>query len=167
MILTNLVKSNYKVVIGFGSNLNKPKNQVLKAVKSVESLSETQLVKVSSCYRSKPQGPQDQPDFVNAVAIFYTAKSPEVFLKSLQKIEKNQGKSKRRHWGERMIDLDILLFDNLSINTETLTVPHPEISNRDFVLIPLAEISPNLQIAGLGKIEDLIAELSETYLIRT
>ncbi len=159
------VKYKHQVTVGLGSNLNNPKQQVLSALTAIDSLPETNLERSSKYYASKPQGPQDQPDFVNAVAVFSTDQTPEEFLKSLQGVEKNQGKIKLRHWGERLIDLDILLFDNLQLNSETLTIPHPEISTRDFVLIPLVELLPNYHVVGLGKLEDLINELSTKHLI--
>ncbi len=166
--MTALVKSElkHKVVVGLGSNLNHPKQQILAALEAVSRLSETKLDQVSSYYSSKPQGPQDQPEFVNAVATFFTNNAPEEFLKALQSIEKRQGKDKIRHWGERLIDLDILLFDELQWDSESLKIPHPEMVNRDFVLVPLAEILPDCYIPAVGQVKDLIIQLPETYLIQ-
>jgi len=152
------------VYIGLGSNLDDPKYQVQQAILALKQLPKTQWGQVSSLYASKPQGPQDQPDFVNAVAQLQTQLSPHELLAHLQEIEQQQGKVKVRHWGERVIDLDILLYDNLQINTEDLMIPHPQMHLRDFVLIPLAEISPNQILPGLGKVTDLVSQLTTSYL---
>lgn len=119
------------------------------------------LMSASSLYASKPQGPQDQPDFVNAVAKIKTQLSATSLLASLQTLEKEQGKVKKRHWGERVIDLDILLYGSVTIQTTTLTIPHPEIPYRDFVLLPLSELV--LELPLLGNVSNLIDALDETY----
>jgi len=151
--------------IGLGSNLANPIEQLDIALNSIGAIPSTQLIKRSSFYGSKPLGPQDQPDFVNAVCEIQTRLSAFELLEQLQKIEVTQGRIKKRHWGERLIDLDILLFSNELIDTERLTVPHSQISLRDFVLIPLAEISPELMIPQLGHVQSLIEALDESYLI--
>ncbi|WEJ63317.1 2-amino-4-hydroxy-6-hydroxymethyldihydropteridine diphosphokinase [Thiomicrorhabdus lithotrophica] len=151
--------------IGLGSNLSNPIEQLKIALQSIDTLPSTRLVQSSSFYGSKPLGPQDQPDFVNAVCKIKTKLSAEELLHHLQKIELEQGRIKKRHWGERLIDLDILLFGDDIISTDELTVPHKQIALRDFVLIPLAEIAPGLIIPKLGKIESLIAALEDSYLI--
>ena len=155
--------SLHSVYIGLGSNLNGPGEQVQTALKSLDSLPQTRVIKQSQLYASTPQGPQDQPDFVNAVSLIETALEPLVLLNVLQALEQQQGRVKKRHWGERNIDLDILLFDNDVISTERLTVPHEQMHNRDFVLLPLAEISAGLLIPNLGLVDDLIAQLEITY----
>jgi len=151
--------------IGLGSNLANPVEQLDIALTSIDAIPSTQLIKRSSFYGSKPLGPQDQPDFVNAVCKIQTSLSVFELLEQLQKIEVNQGRVKKRHWGERLIDLDILLFSNEIIDTERLTVPHSQIAFRDFVLIPLAEVSPELMIPHLGHVQTLIESLDESYLI--
>ncbi len=152
------------VYIGLGSNLENPLSQLQLAVEHLESLPETALVGCSQFYGSKPLGPDDQPDFVNAVCQIETQLSPQVLLSALQQIEIEQGRIKKRHWGERLIDLDILLYADEIIKTTDLTIPHAEIALRDFVLIPLAEISPGLVIPGLGCVETLISNLETSYL---
>lgn len=147
--------------IGIGSNLQNPVDQVKKAISALESLPDSRLVSVSSLYASKPQGPQDQPDFVNAVARLETGLSASNLLCALQSIEKKQGKVKKRHWGERLIDLDILLYDAVTIDTPELVIPHPELTNRDFVLLPLAELIEDLPI--FGRVATLIEALEETF----
>ena len=149
--------------IGIGSNLEDPCLQVNTAILNLDKLPHSNLISQSSVYSSKPQGPQDQPDFVNAVVKITTTLSPLELLSSLQKQEQAQGKIKLRHWGERLIDLDILLFDNVEINSEKLTIPHSQMHLRDFVLLPLAEIEPNIEILATP-INQLIDQLTETYI---
>ena len=151
------------VYIGLGSNLAEPIEQVRLALELLSSLPDTRVVKHSQLYTSKPQGPQDQPNFVNAVSLIETKLAPLVLLDALQALELQQGRVKKRHWGERVIDLDILLYDDQIIQSERLIVPHKELASRDFVLLPLAEISAGLLIPNLGSINDLIAQLKTTY----
>jgi len=157
--------SNVTAYIGLGSNLSNPIDQLKTALQSIDALPSTQLLQSSSFHGSKPLGPQDQPDFVNAVCKIQTNLSAEELLHQLQKIELEQGRIKKRHWGERLIDLDILLFGDDVISTDELTVPHAQIALRDFVLIPLVEIAPGLVIPKLGMVESLIAALEDSYLI--
>lgn len=152
------------VYIGLGSNLDHPQQQIERALDALERLPGTRLIRCSSLYGSKPQGPQDQPDFVNAVCQIETALSPMALLQALQSIEQHLGRIKKRHWGERCIDLDILLYGEHSVHGEHLTIPHPQMTQRDFVLVPLAEISPGLVIADHGSLEQLIASLPATFL---
>jgi len=153
-----------KVFIGLGGNLSDPVKQLKLAINSLDELAETSVVNCSQFYGSTPLGPSDQPDFINAVCQVETKLTPTRLLSALQNIELEQGRIKKRHWGERLIDLDILLFDDLEMSTESLTIPHVEIANRDFVLIPLAEISPGQMIPNKGSVEQLISDLKTTYL---
>ena len=153
-----------KVYIGLGGNLSDPVTQLKIALETLDNLEQVSLVSCSRFYGSKPLGPEDQPDFVNAVCEIETSLSAEKLLLILQNIELEQGRIKKRHWGERLIDLDILLYGDEIIHSEFLTVPHAEMAQRDFVLIPLAEIAPNLSVPNLGLLDDLIQKLSESYL---
>lgn len=153
------------VYIGLGSNLSNPVEQLNAALKSIALMPSTQLIKSSSFYGSKPLGPQDQPDFINAVCEVETELKANDLLKRLQAIELEQGRIKKRHWGERLIDLDILLFGNETIIHKDLVVPHSQIALRDFVLIPLSEIAPGLVIPHKGKVETLISALTDSYLM--
>ncbi len=133
----------YTVYIGIGSNLTDPDKQIQAAVDALKSIPKTTLFKVSSLYCSKPMGPQDQPDYMNAVACVHTELEPEVLLDKLQAIELDAGRVRKdERWGARVLDLDILLIDQLVINTERLTVPHYGMKVREFVIYPLIEISP-------------------------
>ncbi len=150
--------------IGLGSNLNNPVSQVELAITNLAKLPKTQLLKSSSLYFSKPQGPQDQPDFVNAVAKVETGLSAEELLTALQEQERAHGKKKIREWGERIIDLDILLFGEQVIKTANLQIPHPQLSLRDFVLIPLQQVEPSLSIPGHdASLESLILSLPSRF----
>jgi 2-amino-4-hydroxy-6-hydroxymethyldihydropteridine diphosphokinase len=146
-----------RAYIGIGSNLNDPVAQVKEAVEELTSLPDSLLVGRSSLYGCKPMGPQDQPDYVNAVVALDTLLSPEDLLDALQRIEQVQGRERGgEHWGPRIIDLDLLLYGRSVIDTPGLQVPHPGLHERDFVIIPLAEIAGNLTIPGRGLLTSLI-----------
>ncbi len=152
--------------IGLGSNLNDPAGQVRAALSALAALPESELVAASSLYRNPPMGPQDQPDYVNAVALLRTALEPLPLLAELQAIERRQGKRFLRHWGPRTIDLDLLLYGDRRIREPRLTVPHPGLHERAFVLYPLAEIAPDLMVPGKGRVKDLAALHSAADLVR-
>lgn len=143
--------------IGIGSNLNDPIQQVKSAIQALQKLPATQLIKASALYRSPPMGPQDQPDYINAVVAIETSLSAMELLIALQQIEQAQGRVRRRHWGERSIDLDILLYGQQQINTANLIVPHPGLASRAFVLYPLAEIAADITIPTFGAVADLLS----------
>lgn len=143
--------------IGIGSNLEDPIQQVKSAIQALQKLTAMQLVKASALYCSPPMGPQDQPDYINAVVAIETTLSAMELLIALQQIEQAQGRVKRRHWGERSIDLDILLYGQQQINAANLTVPHPGLASRAFVLYPLAEIAADLTIPTFGAVADLLS----------
>jgi len=132
--------------IGLGSNLGNPKKQIADACKTLNTVASTSILALSSLYQSTPLGTVEQADFINAVAKISTRLSPSALLASLQAIEQNQKRVRKIHWGPRTIDLDILLFDNLVINEPDLVIPHPQITQRNFVLVPLGEIEPKLQL---------------------
>lgn len=144
--------------IGIGANLNGPEQQILTAISALSALPHSQLVAVSSLYGSKPLGPQDQPDYLNAVAAIDTLLEPLALLDLLQQQEQQQGRIKKRHWGERNIDLDILLYDDLILRTERLNIPHHELDKRSFVIMPLSEIRPDLKLPDGRAITELTAE---------
>ena len=134
-----------EVLIGLGSNLDNPQQQVINAIEAIKEVEGISFQRRSSLYESSPQGPQDQENFYNAVILVSTYLLPEDLLLSLQKIEQNFGRIKKRHWGERVIDLDILYYGQSTINIETpdLHIPHLHALTRDFVIIPALEIAPN------------------------
>jgi len=144
--------------IGLGSNLDDPQAQIKTAIKDIASMTQTDLLQSSSLYKSPPMGPQDQPDYINAVVCVETLLSAHELLDSLQTIEQQHGRIRKRHWGERTLDLDILLFADKVIADERLTVPHPGLAERAFVVYPLAEIAPDLIISGLGELKQILAK---------
>lgn len=146
--------------IALGSNLNTPVEQLNSALKAIDALPQTQLIAVSSFYQSKPLGPQDQPDYVNAVAKIETMLESLKLLDELQRIENEQGRVRLRRWGERTLDLDILLYGNETIQNERLTVPHYDMHNREFVIIPLAEIANDLVLPNGQPLSALIPQFA-------
>lgn len=157
------MKDLVEVAIGLGSNLDNPRQQVLTACEFLANCEEVQDFVVSKLLISKPQGPQDQPDFVNACARFKTHLSAAELLEFLQQIEQKHQRIKRRHWGERTLDLDILLYGKRQITQPGLVVPHIEMTNRDFVLLPLLEIWPDVQIPGKGSLRQAIDQLENHF----
>lgn len=134
------------VYIGLGSNLDDPLRQVQDALQELDGIANTRVLARSSLYRSDPVGPPGQPDYVNAVAALETDLEPEALLDALQAIEQAHQRVRKIHWGPRTLDLDILLFGDRVIASERLTVPHAWMLERNFVLWPLAEIAPDLQL---------------------
>ncbi len=133
------------VYIGLGSNLDAPEQQVTDALKAMNQLSDTRVLTCSSLYASKPMGPQDQPDYINAVCLLETSSKPHQLLSQLQEIENAHGrKRKSERWGARTLDLDILLYGSHTIESDDLIVPHYGMSGREFVLVPLFEIAPGM-----------------------
>ena len=132
--------------IGLGANLGDPVDQIERAVEAIDSLPLCRVRAVSGLYANPPIGPQDQPDYINAVAEIETALAPEALLRALKGLERAAGRSYTRHWGERMLDLDILAFGDRELATAELTIPHPEIARRHFVLAPWLEIRPEARL---------------------
>ena len=152
--------------VGIGSNLEDPRTQVERAVQALGGIPATDVVRISSLYRSAPFGPVDQPDFVNAVAHLSTRLDITAMFRHLQSIERAQGRVRGRRWGPRVIDLDLLIYGNAVVREDDLTVPHPGIAQRNFVLLPLQEIAPDLEIPGLGRVADLVADTQEPRISR-
>lgn len=141
------------VYVALGSNLDNPLEQLKQAVESLKTFAID--FEVSPFYGSKPLGPQDQPDYVNAVTKFKTDLAALDLLDRLQQIENQQGRVRLRRWGERTLDLDLLFYGNEQIQNERLTVPHIEMKNREFVIVPLYDLSPELILPQGEKLEDL------------
>ena len=144
--------------IGVGSNLQEPLEQVRQAIRALTALPESRLLRASSLYGSRPMGPQDQPDYINAVVQIETRLSALSLLHALQAIEQQQGRVRQRHWGERTLDLDLLLYGEHSINLPELVVPHAGLAERNFVLYPLQEIAPSLEIPLQGPLGALVRD---------
>ncbi len=147
--------------VGLGSNINSPLQQLEQALQHLQRLPDTRLVAKSSPYRSKPFGPVAQDDFCNAVAALLTTLPAADLLAELRKIEAVQGRERRERWGPRTLDLDLLIYGQQIIATESLTVPHPGIAERAFVLQPLLEVAPDLNMPGLGRVGNLWQTLND------
>ncbi|CAH9053386.1 2-amino-4-hydroxy-6-hydroxymethyldihydropteridinepyrophosphokinase [Pseudoalteromonas holothuriae] len=149
-----------KVYIGLGANLNAPKEQIEAALLALNAIPHTQLISNSQLYGSKPMGPQDQPDYVNAVACLNTSLEALDLLDALQSIELEQGRQRKdERWGARTLDLDILLFGNEVMQTSRLTVPHYGLCDREFVVYPLLEIAPELILPNGKKLCEIAKEV--------
>lgn len=135
--------------MGLGANIGQPVAQLETALRALASLPESTLVKASSFYHSPPWGIYAQPPFVNAVAELATSLTPEQLMASLLQIECAAGRQRSLRWGPRVLDLDLLLFGDFIIDQPGLRIPHPRLHQRAFVLVPLAEIAPDLIVPGL------------------
>ncbi len=142
--------------VGIGSNLDDPRAQVVRAIERVASLPGVWLALRSRLYGSRPLGPADQPDFVNAVIGILTRLDPPALLAELRALESAAGRpALRERWGPRVLDLDLLVYGRERRSDPELTLPHPGIVQRSFVLYPLADIAPDLDVPGMGRIADL------------
>ncbi len=148
-----------RAFIALGANLGEPLAQLDSAVAALNQQPGVTCIAMSKVYLSKPHGPQDQPDFTNAVVEIRTVLSAEQLLDTLQAIEFKHGRKRQEHWGARTLDLDIILFGNQQINTPRLTIPHPRASEREFVIRPLADLDADLVIASRGRVKDLLKRL--------
>ena len=149
------------VYLGLGANLNSPKQQLDNAIAALKKLPHSEFVSVSHYYASKPMGPQDQPDYINAVACINTHLEPEQLLDLTQKIELDHGRVRKdERWGARTLDIDILLFGDHIINTERLTVPHYGLTEREFVVYPLLEIAPHTKLPNGTSLQTITATLA-------
>ena len=148
--------------VALGCNLGDRKANLNSAVQALYAHSECQQIRVSSFYETEPMGPADQPDYMNGVLGMQTRLAPLALLDTLQAIEQDHGRVRDgRRWGPRTLDLDLLLYGESIINTPRLTVPHPGIAERSFVLIPLLEIAPELVIPELGRVEELATQCQQ------
>ena len=152
--------------IGLGSNLDDPVTQIKTALEQLAGLDRCRVLRASSLYRSPPMGPRDQPDYVNAVVLLRTTLAAEDLLDALQAIEQQHARVRDRHWGPRTLDLDLLLYGQSKIDDARLTVPHPGIGERNFVLYPLAEVDPALVIPGRGTVEALLEQCPDNGLTK-
>lgn len=147
--------------IGIGSNLDNPQEKVISACAHLKNVNGIKLVKTSMAFKNPPMGDQAQPDFINAVAAILTILTPLELLDALQDIETRHGRIRGEdQWGPRTLDLDLLIYADQSINSERLTVPHPGIAERAFVLAPLFEIAPDLLIPGVGRVRQRVKAIN-------
>jgi 2-amino-4-hydroxy-6-hydroxymethyldihydropteridine diphosphokinase len=147
--------------IGLGSNLADPRAQVVRALERIASIPGVWFALRSRLYGSHPLGPAGQPDFVNAAAGVLTRLEPPALLGELRAIERTFGRpDARERWGPRILDLDLLVYGRERRSERELTLPHPGIVERNFVLYPLADIAPDLDVPGLGRVSDLARRVS-------
>ena len=148
--------------VGLGSNIDDPKQQLATAFTEIAELPGCRLLAASPLYRSKPMGPSNQPDFINAAATLITTLSPEELLARLRKIEDSHSRDRSvERWGPRSLDLDLLLYAHRVIETPKLAVPHAGIAERNFVLLPLADIAPAWVVPGQGNVRHLLRSLED------
>lgn len=150
-----------QALIGLGSNLDNPSQRLISALRALQRLPGLTLCHHSRLYASAPVGPQDQPDYINAVAAVGTTLSPHALLHTLQALELAAGRQRLRHWGERTLDLDILLIDNHCIDSDDLQIPHPQITRRAFVLQPLLEICPHALLPDGTALSSFLGQVAE------
>ena len=155
-----MIDERKRCYIGLGSNLGESTGTLDSAVEAIMAIPSVEAFQISSYYQSKPHGPQDQPDYINAVAHFTTELAPEDLLDSLQAIENSHGRVRSgAQWAARTLDLDILLYGEQVIDTERLKVPHPWMKLREFVLCPLFEIAPNLSFPDGSLLRDYLSQV--------
>lgn len=151
--------------IGLGANLGQPRAQLQSAVAALAALPGSGLEAVSRLYGSAPIGPADQPDYLNAAARLHTTLPPHQLLRELQAIETAHDRRRERHWGPRTLDLDLLLFAGDEILTPALTVPHPELVRRAFVLLPLLDLDPELRLPDDTALAGLLPAVAGQHII--
>ncbi|MFT3806620.1 2-amino-4-hydroxy-6-hydroxymethyldihydropteridine diphosphokinase [Arenimonas sp.] len=150
-----------RAFVGLGGNLGDVETTLAEALWAIDGLPQTSIRAQSAFYRTRPWGREDQPDFLNAVVELQTRMTPRVLLEHLLAIEEKFGRvrANEERWGPRALDLDLLVFGDDVIDEPGLHVPHPRLRERAFVLVPLAEIAPSLQIVGQGKVSELLAQV--------
>jgi 2-amino-4-hydroxy-6-hydroxymethyldihydropteridine diphosphokinase len=145
--------------VALGSNLGDPRQQVLDAMEALARLPDTYLLKRSHLYRTPPWGVLEQPPFINAAVQLDTTLSPHGLLDALIEIEQAAGRVRAQRNGPRTLDLDLLHVDGVQLDDERLTLPHPRMAERAFVLLPLHDLAPSMQLPGRGSVAELLARL--------
>ncbi len=151
--------------VALGANLGDPRRQVLDAMQAIDTLADTRVTARSSLYLTPPWGVTDQPAFINAVVAVETALSAHDLLIGLQALESLAGRTrddKKHRWGPRTLDLDLLLYGEATWNDASLEIPHPRLSERAFVLLPLDEIAASVGVPGQGRVSDLVQRVDTT-----
>jgi len=151
--------------IGIGANLGNPLVQAQSALEAIEQLETTSVVATSTWYRSRSLNP-GQPDYLNGVTCIETSLEPATLLTALQVIENDHGRVRLERWGPRTLDLDLLLYDNIVLDTPILTLPHPQLPQRNFVVMPLLEVCPELRLPDGSRLADIAAQLNTGGLAR-
>ncbi|MCW0975481.1 2-amino-4-hydroxy-6-hydroxymethyldihydropteridine diphosphokinase [Pantoea sp. JV6] len=155
-----------RVYLALGSNLADPLHQVDAALTALDALPQTQRIATSPFYRTPPYGPPDQPDFLNAAVALETDLSAEALLDHTQRIEREHGRvRKAERWGPRTLDIDLMLFGEAHINTERLIVPHYDLLNRAFMLVPLLAIAPDARLSDGRALSTILATLDSSSIV--
>ena len=152
---------NHRAFVALGSNLEDPQHQVLRALAELDSLPETRVIAKSALYRTAPLGYDNQPDFINAAAEVSTTLEPVALLRALLALETTHGRERPFPNAPRVLDLDLLLYDDLELHDPELTLPHPRLHERGFVLFPLADIAADVNVPGQGRVRDLLRSLPD------
>jgi 2-amino-4-hydroxy-6-hydroxymethyldihydropteridine diphosphokinase len=142
-------EEGHRVYLGLGSNLGDRRDNLLAALRLLDGMEDVSVLEVSAVYETEPWGVPDQPDFLNLVTLVSTSRSPRGILAACKEVEGKLGRVRTERWGPRVIDVDILLYDDLRIEEEDLIIPHPRMLERDFVMVPLMELRPEVPWPGL------------------
>lgn len=153
----NVADALARAYVGLGSNLDDPAAQLRSAMRALGAIPRTRVLRASRLYRTPPWGRTDQPDFVNAVVELETSLTPQLLLLALQDIERGAGRRRIERWGPRVLDLDLLLHGEVRLDLPGLHLPHPHLHERAFVLLPLSELAPDLEVPGRGDVRTLLA----------
>ena len=151
-----------RAYVGLGSNQDAPRAQIERALQALAGVPQTTLLRYSRLYRTPPWGLLEQPEFINAVAELDTTLDPHALLAQLRRIEADAGRARQERWGPRSLDLDLLTYDSVRIETPELQLPHPRMAQRAFVLIPLAELAPDLLLDAGLRVSDALARLDRS-----
>lgn len=152
---------NHRAFVALGSNLEDPQHQVLRALAELDSLPQTRVIAKSALYRTAPLGYDNQPDFINAAAEVSTTLEPVALLRALLALETAHGRERPFPNAPRVLDLDLLLYDDQELHDPELTLPHPRLHERGFVLFPLADIAADVNVPGQGRVRDLLRSLPD------
>jgi 2-amino-4-hydroxy-6-hydroxymethyldihydropteridine diphosphokinase len=155
-----------EALVGLGANLEDPLRQVRQAILELHDIERTQVLAVSSLYRSAPVGYADQPDFINAVVKLQSQLTPHELLDALHAIENRHGRRRSRRNAPRTLDLDLLLYGTLVLDEDGLILPHPRMHERAFVLLPLAEIAPDASVPGRPPVSQLLAQVDRNGVVK-
>jgi 2-amino-4-hydroxy-6-hydroxymethyldihydropteridine diphosphokinase len=143
-------KEEHRVFLGMGSNLGERRENLLAALRMLDAMEDIRVLEVSSVYETEPWGVLEQPDFLNLVALVSTSRDPRGMLAACRDVEDELGRVRGERWGPRIIDVDILLFDDLQLEEKDLIIPHPRMLEREFVMVPLLELQPDVSLSGMG-----------------
>lgn len=161
-----MIAQHHTVCVALGANIGEPVRQIEAGIVALAALPGTRLVARSSLYRSAPAGYADQPDFINAVAVIETALAPQALLEALMAIERTHGRVRDFPNAPRTLDLDIVLYGDSIVQEPGLTIPHARMLERAFVMVPLAEVAPDMQVPGHGRVGDLAGHVDAASVVQ-